>query len=214
MRGRGRAVGILGGSFDPVHIGHLIIAREVLERLGLDEVLLVPCNVPPHKRPAAAAAAAHRLRMVELAVRGDPCLAACDMEIRRGGVSYSIDTVDALKRRRGPAASLHFIIGADSLLDLATWKEYARLVTACEIVTAARPGCDLRGWPPPAAAIPPAAAAAIRARILPTPLIDISSTDIRRRRREGRGIRYLVPAAVERYIVREGLYAGRGTEGR
>lgn len=201
-------IGILGGSFDPIHIGHLIIAQEIMERLALHEVLFVPCSIPPHKRSAAIASANSRLKMVELAVEGDPRFRACDMEIRRGGISYSIDTIDELRESRGPGAEFFFIIGADSLLEIATWKDYKRLASSCTVVTAARSGYDLSGWPWPGTGLNPEEAERIRAHIMPTPLIEVSSTDIRLRRSQGRSIMYMVPPAVERFIVLENLYSG------
>ena len=205
-----RKIGIQGGSFDPVHIGHLIIAEQIAERLTLDSVLFIPCNTPPHKDAAALTPGRHRFRMVELAIEGNPRFRACDIELTRGGVSYSVDTITSLKSQYGDGTAFYFIVGADSLIELATWREYKRLLSLCTVVAAARPGCDLRSWPSQDGLCTREEIAALKSHIIETPLIGISSTEIRRRRQSGESIRYLVPDAVERYIVENNLYSLRG----
>jgi nicotinate-nucleotide adenylyltransferase len=144
--------------------------------------------------------------MVERAIEGNPRFAASDLELRRGGVSYTVDTLKELRGHYGPAASLYFIIGADSLREIGTWRAYRTVIASCALVTARRPGYDLEGWPEDAELFTRGEVAAIRRHIVPTPLIDISSTDIRRRRRRGESIRYMVPDGVERYLGRHKLY--------
>ena len=210
-----RKIGILGGSFDPIHIGHLIIAEQISERLTLDLVLLIPCNMPPHKDAANLTAGRHRLRMVEIAIEGNPRFQACDIELTRGGVSYSVDTVTSLKSQYGRGTEFYFIVGADSLIELATWREYKRLLSLCTVVTAARPGCDLGSLPLQEGLCTPEEIAVLKRHIMETPLIGISSTEIRQRRQSGESIRYLVPDAVENYIIEHNLYVSReGHESR
>ncbi|MEJ2744769.1 MAG: nicotinate-nucleotide adenylyltransferase [bacterium] len=141
-------IGILGGSFDPIHIGHLIVADGVADRMRLDSVLFIPCHTPPHKSAANLSAGEHRLRMVELAVKGDPRFRACDAELSRGGISYSVDTIATLKSRYARGTEFYFIVGADSMVELETWRECKKLLSLCTVVTAARPGWDLDSWQP------------------------------------------------------------------
>lgn len=203
---------IMGGSFDPIHLGHLIVAERAAGLLRADRVLFVPCNIPPHKPPAGLTPGRHRLKMIELAIRGNPWFRACDLELKRGGVSYTVETLDALRELHGPRAKLLFLIGADSLKELPTWREYRRILSLCTVVTAGRPGFDVGNWRGDGA-FTREEATCLKTHILDTPLIGISSTEIRQRRGEGLSIRYLVPAAVERYIVSRGLYRGAGPRG-
>jgi nicotinate-nucleotide adenylyltransferase len=188
-------IGILGGTFNPIHIGHLIIAQDALEAARLDRVLFIPSATPPHKRLDGPVSAAHRLRMVELAIAGQRRFAADDLEIRRGGKSYSVDTLVEL-RRRYPGAEFHFIIGADSLSELHRWKDARRLVKLCRFIAAARPGFEPK----------PARLPGLRYRLLRAHPCAIASRDIRRRLARGQSIRYLVPDAVVGYIRRHKLY--------
>jgi len=199
-------IGIMGGSFDPIHLGHLIIAERITEELALDTMLFIPCNIPPHKIAREVAPGRHRLRMVELALKGNPRFRASDMEIARGRVSYSVDTVRGIKEKYGLRADIYFIIGADSLIELPTWREYKKLLSLCTVVTAARPGCNLGAWPVRKGMFTKSEIAKIIDSFTRTPLIEISSTEIRNRCREGRSIRYLVPDAVARYIAAQKLY--------
>jgi len=207
------SLAVMGGSFDPIHLGHLIIAEQAAEALRADRVLFVPCNIPPHKDAAGLTPGSHRLKMIALAARGNLKFRASNLELSRGGVSYTVDTIEQLRGMYGPRAKIWFVIGADSLRELASWKNYRRILSLCTIVTAGRPGSGLEMWRGEGGAFSREEVARLRARILPTPLIGISSSEIRRRRREGLSIRYLVPAAVERYIVGHGMYRGsrRGT---
>ena len=204
-----KRIGVIGGSFDPIHTGHLVIAEHVVDMLQLDAALFIPCNLPPHKDARGLTPAQHRLRMVELAVQHNARFRASDMEIKRGGVSYSVDTIKQLILVYGQHTDLYFIIGADSLKELPTWKNYKVLLSLCTIVTAARPGFALNEIAFANGVLSPEESNAIKEYIVPTPLIDVSSTDIRRRCREGRSIRYLVPSPVEEYIDKNRLYASK-----
>ena len=191
-------IGLLGGTFNPIHLGHLLIARDAMEQLHLDRVKFIPAALPPHKPLAGNVSAAHRLRMTRLAVRGEPGLEVDDIEIRRGGRSYSVETVAELKRRH-PEAEFYFIIGADSLEELHQWYEIGQLTRLCVFAVLARPGCKL--------ATP--AGLRIRRRVVRGHLCEIASRDIRDRLAGGRSIRWLVPENVLRYIQRQKLYQGK-----
>ncbi len=199
-------VGLFGGSFNPIHVGHLIVARAVAERLGLDRLVLIPSAQPPHKRGDDLADAADRLEMARLAVQGEPGLEVSDVEIRRQGPSYTILTVQSYLDDLGPDAPLCWIIGGDSLPELHTWYRVAELVELCTIVTAARPGYETPDLSPLARVLSDAQIARLRDHVLPTPRIDVAATDIRRRLHAGQSIRYLVPDPVRDYIERNRLY--------
>ena len=135
-----KKLGILGGSFNPIHLGHLVLAETAREALGLERVIFIPAKLPPHKRAAALADGADRLAMVRLAVAGNPALAASDIELRRPGVSYSVDTVRALRQKLGAGTEIYFLIGMDTVAELTAWREVARLARLCKFVPLSRPG--------------------------------------------------------------------------
>jgi nicotinate-nucleotide adenylyltransferase len=183
--------GLLGGSFNPVHNGHLAVAARVAEALKLDRILFIPTAVSPLKDARDLAPAEDRLAMVRLAVRGEPRFAAGDLEVRRGGVSYSIDTVRQLRRRTN--ARFYLIVGEDAARQFPRWKEIEELGRRVRFVLVARPGHRAgRGMP--------------KHHRVRAPLLEISGTEIRRRVRKGLSLRGLVPEAVERYLRRKGLY--------
>jgi nicotinate-nucleotide adenylyltransferase len=208
-----RRIGILGGSFDPVHLGHLVAAEAARDRLELERVLFVPAWSPPHKTDRALLPAADRLRLLRLAIRDNPAFEVSDVEVRRGGTSYTLHTLLELRRRFGPRANLFFLIGADSLADLPTWYEARRLLRLARFVTYPRPGVDLERFRARLAALGKANAARLQRDVLDAPEIGVSATDVRRRIAEGRSIRYLVPEAVRRSIERRGLYRDRPISG-
>ncbi len=184
-------MGLLGGSFNPIHHGHLVIATRAAEALRLDRVLLVPAARSPLKEGRDLAPPRDRLAMVRLAARGNPLLAPCDLEIRRGGASYTIDTLRELKRRS--EARIFLILGADAARLLPNWRSIEEVLRLASIALVARPGQTLQPRMP-------------KESIVEAPLLEISGTDIRERVRRGLSIRYLVPEPVERYIRRKGLY--------
>ena len=200
---RRKRIGILGGTFNPIHLGHLLIAEDAMEQLGLDRVKFIPSATPPHKTVDKLASERDRLRMIALAIRNNARFEADDIETRRGGKSYSVDTLTEL-RRREPRAEFYFIIGADSLRELHLWREVQLLVTLCTFVTVPRPGFN------PKPVIDPRLDAATRRRlrqhVLRGHACDIASREIRARVASGRSIRYLVPDAVHAYIRRRRLY--------
>jgi nicotinate-nucleotide adenylyltransferase len=198
-------IGILGGTFNPVHLGHLILAQDALERFELDRVFFVPCAQSPHKTAEPPIAAAHRAAMLEAALEGDPRMEVSRAEIERGGVSYTIDTVEDFARRF-PGAEICFIIGADTLAELHRWKDIGRLLERCAFVTLARPGFDVDAIAPESLRLPPPWPERLLARVAAGHAVDISSTDVRMRLAEGLRVRYLVPDAVEMYIREHHLY--------
>jgi nicotinate-nucleotide adenylyltransferase len=198
-------LGIYGGSFDPVHYGHLLLAECCLETLHLDEVWLIPAAVPPHKQASEQAPGRARLEMLELALSGHERLRASPLEIERGGVSYTVDTLGAIRGER-PEASLFLLMGADSLRDLPTWREPARI---CELALPAvvrRGGAAEPDFGPLQLLVSAARLAAIQAAQVQMPLIELSSTDLRRRAASGLSLRFRTPRAVEKYIETHRLY--------
>ena len=202
---RERRIGILGGSFDPIHAGHLSVAQQVARRLHLDEVILVPAGAPPHKLDRALAPAADRLAMARLAVRGLARLTVSDIEIRRSGPSYSIDTLRALKSRLGAGNRYFFIIGADTVGDLPDWHQAAELVGETDFAVVARPGCEA-DFGRVGRLLGPAAEAKLRAAAVEIEPCDVSSTLVRERTAVGEDIIGQARAAVAEYIRRKNLY--------
>lgn len=192
-------VALLGGSFDPIHLGHLHVAEVVLATGRYERVLLVPANLPSHKPEARLAAAAHRLAMLRLAIAGRPGLAACDLELRRGGVSYTVDTVRQLQRDGSVGARPGLVVGDDLGAELDTWREAEALFAMVELLVARR-------------SAQPVAPAFPHRRLANHPL-PLSSSALRRRVRRGEVIRGLVPDAVAAYVLEHGLY-GRCGDGR
>jgi nicotinate-nucleotide adenylyltransferase len=208
-----RRIGLFGGTFDPVHLAHLRTALEVREALALDCVELVLAATPPHKATGTQAPVTHRRRMLELAIAGDPQLAANFAELEREGPSYSIDTVRVVQARE-PDAALTFILGADAFALIATWKDYATLLTLCDFCVISRPGsleCKLPIAVENAFCYEQNRGVYVHRsgralRFLPVTALMISASDIRRRCADGGSIRYLVPDAVADYIAAHGLY--------
>lgn len=194
-------IGLLGGTFDPIHLGHLIAAAELRHALGLDRVLLIPNAAPPHKPGLPISSAADRVAMLRLAISEVPWLAIDTIELERGGLSYTVDTLRSLNARLAPAA-LVFLMGEDSLRDLPTWRDPTEIVAQAELGVATRPGIvvDLDAV---YRAIPQARG---RVHIVGVPEIGIASRDIRQRVIDGRPIAFQVPEAVERYIRSQRLY--------
>lgn len=194
-------IGVFGGTFDPIHMGHLIVAEDARAALELDEVLFIPAGQPWFKSYRQITDARHRLAMVSLAVEDNPAFGVSDTEIRRSGPSYTVDTLTELRDQRKDSEFI-VILGIDALREIDRWHQPRVLFQMASVVGMARPGSTLD----PSvlnAAIPGASS---RMRLLDSSLIDISGTDIRQRVAAGRSIRYRVPAAVERYIRGNGLY--------
>ena len=198
----GRRIGIMGGTFDPIHVGHLITAEMVRSSASLDEVVFIPSARPPHKDGAQAASAEGRLIMTECAVQDNPYFCVSDLELRREGPSYTVDTIAEL-RDNLDGAELFFITGADAMNDLYRWHEPERLLRSCRFIVATRQGAPLDEL---LIAEKFTAEERSHIQVLPTPHLEISSTVIRARVRAGLSIRHLVPRTVEEYIRERGLY--------
>lgn len=191
-------LGIFGGTFNPIHLGHLLIAQDARERFGLSRVLFIPSATPPHKQVDYLANGCHRLAMVRLAIRGNPHFAASDAELRRKGISYTIDTARELQKRY-PRARLYLLIGSDSLNDLHKWWKVDELTRLCEVIAVLRPG--EKKFSVKRNQLP-----RLRLHKLQAHPFDISSSEIRQRLRRKQSIRYLVPDPVRRYIEQHKLY--------
>ncbi len=195
-------IGIMGGTFDPIHLGHLAAAEEARARFHLDRVVFVPNGRPPHRPGYLPTPAENRYDMVVLATASNPAFEVSRTEIDRPGLSYSADTVEELRRRFGPDTRIYFIAGADALLEIPTWRDPERLAQSCEFVAVSRPGYDLTGL---REALPPNLLS--RMHMTEVPGVHISSSQLRRRAAAGEPLRYLTPLPVERYIAAHGLYS-------
>jgi nicotinate-nucleotide adenylyltransferase len=198
-----KGAGLLGGTFDPVHNGHLAIAGEAMARLELEKVVFMPTCVTPLKEENCITATQHRVRMVELAIAGHPYFSMSTIEMDREGVSYTVDTVSRLVESAGRRGEIYFIMGCDSLASLPRWKEPERLIRMCRLVAVPRPGCDVPDLEKLEREIPGLVSRVI---VMEGPYLDISSTEIRERVAAGRTISHLVPLPVEEYIRENGLY--------
>jgi len=199
-------IGVMGGTFDPIHNGHLIVAEEVRTRLDLAEVLFVPAGQPWLKPDSPVSAAEHRVEMVRLAIANKPYFKLSTTEIERAGSSYTVDTIAELQGRLGAGDELFFILGWDSLAELPKWKEPSRLIKMCRLVAVPRPGYPIPDLNALEALIPGLSQKVI---VMGKPEIDISASDIRNRIAQGLSIHHLVPEPVERYISRNKLYLTR-----
>jgi nicotinate-nucleotide adenylyltransferase len=201
------SVGVLGGTFDPVHVGHLAVAEEAREALGLETVLFLPNGVPPHKPDRTISAPEHRIAMVELAIADNPAFRLSRVEVDRTGPSYAVDTVETLARERldaGRDPGLWWILSAEAFADLTSWREPARFLASCRLAVVPRPGARPPGRPWLEEHFP---GLEDRVVFLDGPELGISSTLVRDRVAAGRSIRYLVPALVDEYIRDHHLYA-------
>lgn len=197
------SLGILGGTFDPIHYGHLIAAEYASYEYDLDKVLVIPAANPPHKELEQVLDIKHRYRMVEMAIRDNPALQISSLEMNRNGYSYTVDTVDYY-RSKYPGREIFFITGADSLFYMDSWKDIERLADICTFIVVTRPGYNIDRQEKVLAALPPALWNKMKQ--LQIPGLDISSSDIRRRISQGKPIKYLLPPEVENYIAARGLY--------
>lgn len=209
-------IGLFGGTFDPIHLGHLRSAQEVYEAFQLKQVIFIVAATPPHKLDRPIISTRHRWNMVKGAIAGNPCFALSDVEIRREGRSYSIETISYYHRHLKEGERLFFIVGADAFLEIETWKDYPQLFTVCDFIVISRPAFDPLQAPVLASEgfkkveggdrfLHPSGHSLYLFRVTP---IGISSTGIRQAVREGRSVSYLVPKEVGEYIAREGLYRG------
>lgn len=195
-------LGVLGGTFDPPHNGHLLIAREARRQLGLARVLFAPTRQPPHKNAAAHSAIEHRLAMVQLAIAPYPYFELSRVDVDRAGPTYTVETMRLLREQFGPRAEWFFIVGMDSLVNLPTWRAPAELLRLCKLAVFPRPGFAAN-FDELEQKIP-----GVRARVvlLAAPALDIAASELQRRARAGESIAHLVPPAVARYIAQHKLY--------
>lgn len=198
-------LGVIGGTFDPIHNGHLFIAEEARCRFDLEKVIFVPSFAPPHKRGVEFSPPADRLAMVRMAIEGNAAFEASSLEIERGGVSYTVDTLREL-RMRNPDNDFYFITGADAIVEILTWKEPERVMALAEFIVAARRGFPLENIERALPALVEGKGAMERVIVMESPLIDISASEIRERVAAGLPVRYLLPEAVRRYVEDRGLY--------
>ena len=195
------AMGVMGGTFDPVHYGHLLIAEEARIQFGLDRIIFVTAGRPPHKKDYVVSDAEHRYAMVALATASNPFFECSRMEMDRPGPSYTVDTIETLRSALAPETSLYLITGADAIGEILTWHEPRRIVSMCKLIAAHRPGYNL---------------GKLKSRLpkeisdqvifLETPGVYVSSTELRARVRESRSIKYMTPEPVEAYIHKHALY--------
>ncbi len=189
-------IGILGGTFNPPHLAHLLVAESVRDEMGLSKILFVPAAMPPHKPSLDIVPAEMRLHMLRLAIKGNPFFRVSEIELDRKGPSFTIDTVSEL-RSGFPKVEFFLLLGADLLVDFGTWKSPEKLLVDCRVVGMSRPGFDLSRV---------SADILRRVEIVSVPDIDISSTIIRRRIKSGKSIKYMVTREVEKYIHDNSLY--------
>jgi len=189
-------IGLFGGTFNPIHTGHLIIADALINQTSINKIIFIPAAIPPHKQNQTISAAKHRFKMIQLAIQDFPEFEVSDFEIKRGEVSYTIQTVQCFLDRY-TSDTLYFIIGADSLAEMKLWREPERLIHMIRFIVVNRPGFDMNEIKPE-----------FHENVLwvNTPLIEISSTQIRQQVRNHQSIRFLVPSTVENYIHKNALY--------
>lgn len=198
------AIGIMGGTFDPVHFGHLRAAEEVLQGFGLERVIFVPSGRPPHKPVLEVTPPEHRYLMTLLATADNPRFTVSRVEIDRAGPSYTLDTLKELHKSHSPETAFYFITGLDAILEISTWSKYQELFDLTDFVAVTRPGYSVQVLSDLERTLGSARFQKIHP--FPVTLLAIASSDIRKRVREGKSIRYLVPDSVDKYIRKEGLY--------
>jgi nicotinate-nucleotide adenylyltransferase len=219
-----KRIGIFGGTFNPIHLGHLRSAEEIHEMFRLSKVIFVPSSDPPHKKKKGILPGSVRARMVRLAIAGHPPFALSELELKRPGKSYSIETISAFRRFFGQKSSLYFIVGLDAFLEIATWKKYLRLFELCHFVVMTRPSVG-KIFSREHLPIELANAFCYDSRkniythssgyrLFPREItaLDISSTQIRTLLQKGRSVKYLVPRAVEEFIRKNKLYSPKGID--
>lgn len=193
-------IGLMGGTFNPVHSGHLLAAKEAKEKFDLEKVIFIPSNLSPHKEDKDLISASHRFNMTALALNGKEDFFISDIEIKRGGKSYTIDTVREFKKIYGQKANLYFIAGVDAINEIDTWKDFNKLIKICHFIGITRPESKLRILQKYLKAV----------SLLDVETLPISSTEIRDRARKGMPIGHLVPEKVAEYIFEHRLYQERG----
>lgn len=204
---QGQKIGIMGGTFNPIHSGHLVTAQEALSQFNLDRVIFIPTGNPPHKDKQEIADSEDRYIMAVIATSSNSNFFVSRMEIERKKKSYTIDTVRQLKKKYGRKSSLYFVTGADAILEILTWKNTAEIISLCKFIAATRPGYNLERMEDLKKKVLGAnEASSNKIYIMEIPALSISSTDIRNRVRSSRPIDYLLPKGVSNYILKHELY--------
>jgi len=201
-----KRLGIFGGTFNPIHVGHLIIAEAAREQYALQKILFIPSAHPPHKEERHVISAHHRYQLVSLAIAGNPFFEVSDVEIKREGPSYSVETLKFLRQTQTEPTDYFFIIGADSIPELRTWKNVEELARLCTFLVVPRPDWDISHTCKGDLGLPKWVVDELLTHVVCAPLIGISSTDVRDRVGRGLSIKYLVPPPVEEYILQNALY--------
>lgn len=202
-----KKIGIMGGTFDPIHYGHLMLAEQIRTSFNLDQIIFIPVGIAPHKQKHLPASRVHRYMMTLLATASNPYFIVSDIEINREVVSYTIDTVRLLREKYGADDELYFITGADAVMQLDSWKNHEELVKYVKFIGATRPGVDEELLVMKINELSDKIDASIE--LCSVPALAISSTDIRNRVCDGKSIKYLLPENVESYIFKENLYHAR-----
>lgn len=191
-----KKLGVLGGTFDPIHMGHLVLAEQVREKLQLDQIIFIPSASPPHKTEQKLSPADGRFEMTKLAIEGNPYFSASDIELKRTGLSYTVETLRELKELHNDV-EMYFLTGSDVLDEITTWRDPEEIYRLAKIVIAIRPGFD---------ELDPEDSFAKKSIIIEITGVDVSSTQIREKVKRGESIKYLVPSKVEEHIRKKNLY--------
>jgi nicotinate-nucleotide adenylyltransferase len=199
---KNKKVGIMGGTFDPIHTGHLVVANEVLNFYGLEEIIFIPAGDPPHKK-GTVANSFDRYIMTEMAVLSNNRFKVSDIEIKKSGKSYTLNTLMELTKEY-PDAEFHFITGTDAVIELPSWREPEKLLKLCKFVAVSRPGISMGEARDKISEINKMFNSSIE--LFQAPMLQISSTDIRQRFMDGKSAKYLLPESVEQYIIKNNLY--------
>ncbi|MFA6669720.1 MAG: nicotinate-nucleotide adenylyltransferase [Bacillota bacterium] len=197
-------IGIMGGTFDPIHYGHLVTAEAAREKFCLDKVVFVPSGNPPHKKDKPISPGMDRANMTVLAIANNPYFEVSDIELKREGCTYTVDTLKGFIKIYDEDVQFYFITGADAVMEILTWKDVSTILKLCRIVSAYRPGSDINKFKSMVDELERVYRSNIH--MIEVPALAISSTEIRRRVREGITIKYLLPEKVEDYILKKGLY--------
>lgn len=197
-------LGVLGGTFNPIHHGHLRLAEEAIAHFYLDQVLLVLSAIPPHKEGQYIVEASARWRLLNLACQGNPRLVPCDLEMNRSGPSYTVDTLSQIRKSLAPGDEVYLILGMDAAAEIQTWKSWRTILESVKVIVARRGGSDVDMLAPEVADL---------VQIFEIPLLEISSSQIRKLILERKSIHYLVPACVREAILQEGVYSRERSHG-
>lgn len=197
-------IGVMGGTFDPIHYGHLFAAEASRAEFGLSKVIFIPAGSPPHKQSQIISHSEHRYHITALAISSNPDFEVSRLEVDKSGITYTFDTMKNLKSIYGEDTAIYFITGADAMLDLLTWYKIGELLTLCKFITVTRPGYNYQELEQKIEEISSNYGGEILC--LEVPLLEISSTDIRERIKNGKTVKYLLPEEVETYIYENGLY--------